>query len=81
MKEDFDDSKFVSIEDFEIIKNMGLTNHTKQQKIDKEIESNLRRYMEMSKSVDTLITKTMNMDKNNNTNMNDYSSKISRLEK
>ena len=50
-------------------------------KIDKDIDSNVRRYMEIYKDVETLKIKTNNMDKNTNTNLGETSSKISKMEK
>ena len=38
-------------------------------KVDKELDSNVRRYMEMSKDVEMLKMKTNSMDKNTSTNL------------
>jgi hypothetical protein len=50
-------------------------------KIDKELDANVRRYMEMSKDVDQLKMKTNSMDKNTNTNLGAATSQITKIEK
>ena len=50
-------------------------------KVDKELDSNVRRYMEMSKDVEMLKMKTNSMDKNTSTNLGAATSQITKIEK
>ena len=50
-------------------------------KVDKEMDTNMRRFMELSKEVDSLKIKTNSIDKNTNTNLSTATSQITKIEK